>query len=101
MKLTIPLPAHFMKYPGDTKVRWSNWLAQLRNFFTLTDLTLPSSSKLTDQAKNAYLSALLGTEGARILMANPIAASADTATFAQFSADVSTFFRMPRELRSC
>lgn len=95
LKLTIPLPPTFMDYPGDPKVRWNNWLAQLKNFFTLTDLTLPASQKLTDEAKNAYLSALLGTEGVRILMAHPVAATADTATFTDFSAAVSCLFERP------
>jgi len=95
MRLTIPLPTTFCDHPGEPKVRWSNWLAQLDNFFTLTDLTLSAGDKLTDRAKNAYLSSLLGNEGSRILMAHPVAATASTATFAQFSTDVQALFERP------
>lgn len=83
LKLTIPLPSHFLEFPCDPKMRWLNWIMQLENFFTLTDLTLPKENKLTDRAKNAYLASLLGTEGARILMAHPVAATAESAIYLQ------------------
>ncbi len=98
LKLTIPLPPHFLEFPGDPKMRWSNWINQLKNFFTLTDLTLPKESKLTNRAKNAYLASLLGTEGARILMAHPVATTAESATFDKFSAGVGNLFQRPVNL---
>ena len=94
-RLQIPMPPTFMDYPGEPKVRWGNWLAQLRNFFTLTDITLGEDHKLADATKNAYLSTLLGTEGLRILMANPVGATAATATHAQFCRDVQSLFERP------
>ena len=95
LKLTIPLPPHFLEYPGEPKVRWSNWISQLENFFTLTNLTLPKESQLSDHAKNAYLASLLGTEGARILMAHPMAKTAEKQTFKDFSDKVATLFERP------
>ena len=95
MRLTIPLPPTFFDYPGEPKVRWANWLAQLDNFFTLTNLTLPDTNQLSDRAKNAYLSSLLGNEGSRILMAHPVAATASTAPFDDFSREVESLFERP------
>ena len=94
-KLQIPLPPRFFDHPGDPRIRWTNWKAQLDNFFCLTDLTLPADNKLNDQAKNAYLSSLLGSEGSRILMAHPVAATASTATYNDFSKKVSALFERP------
>ena len=95
MRLTIPLPPTFLDYPGEPPVRWSNWLAQLENFFVLTNLTLSADNKLTDEAKNAYLCVLLGSEGARVLMVRPVAATASTATFNRFVEEVQTLFARP------
>ena len=66
-RLQVPLPPIFLEHPGEPRVRWANWSAQLNNFFTLTNLTLPPSNQLNDRAKNAYLTTLLGSEGMHIL----------------------------------
>ena len=91
-RLQVPLPPVFLEYPGDPRVRWSNWSAQLDNFFSLTNLTLAADQQLSDRAKNAYLASLLGSEGNRILMAHPAAATAGTATYATFKAAVQRLF---------
>ena len=88
LRLQVPLPPIFLDLPGDPRVRWSNWIAQLENFFTLRNLTLPENNALSDRAKNVYVATLLGSEGSRILMANPAAATAKTATYAQFKESV-------------
>ena len=95
LHIQVPLPPTFMDLPGDPRVRWSNWIAQLENFFTLTNLTLPEDNALSDRAKNAYVATLLGSEGSRILMANPAAATAETATYAQFKESVMALFERP------
>ena len=95
LRIQVPLPPTFLDLPGDPRVRWSNWIAQLENFFTLTNLTLPKDNTLSDRAKNAYVATLLGSEGSRILMANPAAATAETATYAQFKESVMALFERP------
>ena len=94
-RLTIPLPPTFLDYPGESKMRWSNWLAQLDNFFYLTDLTNSDDKKLTNRAKNAYVSSLLGAEGSRILMTHPVASKATTTTYEEFCKEVKTLFERP------
>ena len=92
-RLTVPLPPTFLDTPGEPRIRWSNWVCQLENFFTLTNLTLVN--ELTDRAKNAYLSTLLGCEGSRILMAHPAGGTAATATYTEFKASVQALFERP------
>ena len=94
-KLQIPLPPRFLEHPGDPRVRWSHWMAQLNNFFTLTNLTLPTDSSLSDEAKNAYLATLLGCEGSRIFMAHPIATQASTLDYDTFAKEVGGLFERP------
>ena len=94
-RLQVPLPPVFMEHPGEPRVRWSTWSAQLDNFFALTNLTLSADQQLTNQTKNAYLATLLGSEGGRILMAHPVAATASTATFATFREAVRRLFERP------
>ena len=95
LKLQIPLPPRFFDHPGDPRVRWTNWKAQLDNFFMLTNMTLPKGEELPDHAKNSYLSALLGSEGCRILMAHPVATKAPTMTYADFTTEVQKLFERP------
>ena len=94
-RLQIPLPPTFLDHPGDPRVRWKNWKAQLDNFFTLTDLTLAADNKLSNKAKNAYLATLLGSEGSRILMANSVAPAASTDTYDDFAEKVKALFERP------
>ena len=84
LRLQVPLLSTFLDLPGEPRVRWSSWIAQLENFFALTNLTLPENNALSDRAKNAYLATLLGSEGSCILMANPAAATAEDAAYTQF-----------------
>ncbi len=93
LKLNIPLPSRFFKHPGDPRIRWQHWKAQLDIFFVLTNLTL--ATKLSDIAKNAYLSSLLGCEGSRVLMAHPGATEAATKAYDIFSKDVGKLFERP------
>ena len=72
---------------------WANWSAQLNNFFTLTNFTLAAVNQLTDRAKNAYLTTLLGGEGLRILMAHSLAATATTADYNTFPNEVRQVFK--------
>ena len=94
-RLQVPLPPVFLDHPGEPRTRWTNWSAQLDNFFTLTNLTLATDNQLTDRAKNAYLTTLLGSEGLRILMAHPVAATATTADYNTFLNDVRQLFERP------
>ena len=94
-RLQVPLPPVFTEHPGEPRVRWSTWSAQLDNFFALTNLTLSADQQLTNQTKNAYLATLLGSEGGRILMAHPVAATASMATFAIFREAVRRLFERP------
>ena len=54
-------------YSGRTGKR--NWTISS----TLANLTLPTASALSHEAKNAYLATFLDSEGYQILMAHPVA----------------------------
>ena len=94
-KLQIPLPPRFLDHPGNPRIRWQHWKAQLDNFFLLTSFTLHDDVTLSDEVKNAYLSSLLGCEGSRILMAHPVATRASTTTYEDFAAEVGQLFERP------
>ena len=94
-KLQIQLPPRFLDHPGDPRIRWQHWKAQLDNFFLLTSFTLHDDVTLSDEAKNAYLSSLLGCEGSRILMAHPVATRASTTTYEDFATEVGQLFERP------
>ena len=94
-RLQVLLPPVFLECPGNLRIQWSNWSAQLHNFFSLTNLTLAADQQLSDRAKNVYVASLLGSEGSRILMAHPVTATVGTATYATFKAAVQRLFERP------
>ena len=93
--LQILMLPTYMNFPSEPKVWWANWIAQLHNFFTLTDITLGAEHKLADATKNAYSSTLIGTKGLCILMANPVGTTTATATYTEFCRDVQVLFECP------
>ncbi len=58
-------------------------------------MTLAQDNQLSNRAKNAYLTTLLGSEGMRILMAHPVAAMATTADYTTFKDEVRQLFEHP------
>ena len=45
--LRIPLPPSFLDMPGDSTIKWSQWISQLEAFFFLTDSNLAEDKRLT------------------------------------------------------
>ena len=94
-KLQIPLPPCFLEHPGNPHIWWSHWMAQLNNFFTLTNLTLPTNLAFSNEAKNAYLATLLGCKGSHIFMAHPITTQASMLDYDTFVMEVGGLFERP------
>lgn len=89
------MPSPYLEHPGEPNLQFKTWLAVFNDFIDMSDAHLAEESKMSDKQKNAYLFALLGTEGIRIFSTDPAALAKDTTTYANFSKAATEVFGVP------
>jgi len=94
-RLPVPQISKFMELPGEPVTDFRQWFAQFQRFLIMINAGRSEQAQLSAYQKNTYLMLMLGTEGARIFSANPVAAAIDTTSYDTFTKAVQDQF-MPR-----
>ncbi len=101
-KLPLPSIDKFLPHPGEPTVPFRQWYKIFQRLLIMVDMGRSADARLTAAEKNTYLYLMLGSEGARIFDANPMAEQIDVVTFAQYAAAVEKQFQPPvNEATAC